>query len=289
MPKRMVDTDLWNNEDIIEYFTAEDKYFWLYLLTNPHNNICGVMKASPVLIARDMGYSKECIQNLLYRFENVHKAIIVDRETHELLILNWGKFNWNKSPDILKTVEKTMNSINSYYLKEILSEKINEVWGKIQKKQQGVNRVSTGCGQDTITITNSISNIFDFWNDKRIISHRELTQDIHNAIEKALKIYKEEEIKTYIDRYAKVIGDNDYFWKYKWSLKDFLTRKEGISSFTDEGSKWVNYCSYLAQPKKTTAKSSEATPQPKYSNFDINEAFAVALNRPMEFDDEELD
>lgn len=253
MPKRMIDTDLWNNEDIIEYFTAEDKYFWLYLLTNPHNNICGVMKASPVLIARDMGYSKECIQNLLYRFENVHKAIIVDKETHELLILNWGKFNWNKSPDILKTVEKTMNSINSYYLKEILSEKINEVWGKIEEKQQGVKRVSTGCGQDTntISITNTISNIFNYWNDKNIIKHRELTEDISKAIEKALKSYKEEEIKTYIDRYAKVIGDKDYFWHYKWSLKDFLTRKDGISSFTDEGSKWVNYISYINQPKKS--------------------------------------
>lgn len=272
MPKRMVDTDLWNNEDIIEYFTAEDKYFWLYLLTNPHNNICGVMKASPVLIARDMGYSKECIQNLLYRFENVHRAIIVDKETHELLILNWGKFNWNKSPDILKTVEKTMNSINSYYLKEILSEKINEVWGNIEKKQQGVNRVSTGCGQDTITITNTISNIFEYWNNKNIIKHRELTEDISKAIEKSLNSYSEEEIKTYIDRYAKVIGDKDYFWHYKWSLKDFLTRKDGISSFTDEGSKWVNY----------NEKKKGATNEVKYGNFDAKEALAAAIKRSYE-------
>ena len=72
MAKRMIDTELWNNEEIIEKFTAEDRYFWLYVLTNPHNSICGVMKASPILIARDMGYSKECVQNLLYRFENVH-------------------------------------------------------------------------------------------------------------------------------------------------------------------------------------------------------------------------
>lgn len=268
MPKRMIDTDLWNNEDIIEYFTAEDKYFWLYLLTNPHNNICGVMKASPVLIARDMGYSKECIQNLLYRFENVHRAIIVDKETHELLILNWGKFNWNKSPDILKTVEKTMNSINSYYLKEILSEKINEVWGKIEEKQHGVNRVSTGCGQDTITITNTISNIFNYWNGKNIINHRELTEDISKSIEKALKLYSEEELKTYIDRYAKVISDKDYFWHYKWSLKDFLTRKEGIPSFTDEGSKWVSYCERCKINEK-----------PKYGTFDTDDAFERALNR----------
>lgn len=269
MPKRMIDTDLWNNEDIIEYFTAEDKYFWLYLLTNPHNNICGVMKASPILIARDMGYSKECIQNLLYRFENVHRAIVVDKQTKELLILNWGKFNWNKSPDILKTVEKTMNAINSYYLKEILSEKINEVWGKIEEKQQGVDRVSTGCGQDTNTITDTITNIFNYWNSKDIIEHKKITEEISKSIEKALKTYTEEEIKCYIDRYAEVLKDDEYFFSYKWTLAQFLSRKEGISSFADDGDKWVSY-----QSNKNRSKAEE-----KESSFDVDEFFVAAMER----------
>ena len=83
--------------------------------------------------------------------------------------------------------------------------------------------------------------IFKYWNDKKIYPHRELTQEMSKAIEKALKKYTDEEIKTYIDRYATVIGDKDYFFNYKWKLSEFLTRKDGISSFTDEGSKWVNY------------------------------------------------
>lgn len=269
MPKRMIDTDLWNNEDIIEYFTAEDKYFWLYLLTNPHNNICGVMKASPILIARDMGYSKECIQNLLYRFENVHRAIVVDKETKELLILNWGKFNWNKSPDILKTVEKTMNSINSYYLKEILSEKINEVWGKIEEKQQGVDRVSTGCGQDTNTITDTITNIFNYWNKNGIIPHKKITEEISKSIEKALKTYTEEEIKCYIERYAEILKDKNYFFSYKWTLAQFLSRKEGVSSFADDGDKWVSY-----QSANKKAKDKE-----KESSFDADEVFETRLRQ----------
>lgn len=151
MAKRLIDTELWNNEDIIEYFTAEDKYFWLYLLTNPHNNICGVMKASPVLIARDMGYSKECVQNLMYRFENVHKVIYVDKETNELLILNWGKFNWNKSQDVLKTVEKNISTIASTNIVDILYQKIEEIW----ENEHSGNTLSTPCQQGTITITNT--------------------------------------------------------------------------------------------------------------------------------------
>ena len=116
-------------------------------------------------------------------------------------------------------------------------------WARIKRKERDVGNELDNVQNALISnISSLISNIFNYWNDKNIIKHRELTEDISKAIEKALKSYKEEEIKTYIDRYAKVISDKDYFWNYKWTLKDFLTRKDGISSFTDEGSKWVNYC-----------------------------------------------
>ena len=99
-------------------------------------------------------------------------------------------------------------------------------------------------------ILSLISNIFNYWNTKNIIVHRELNNDISKAIEKALHTYSEEGIKTCIDRYATVFNDKSYFWNYKWSLKDFLSRKEGISSFTDEGSKWNSYQDFLISPKK---------------------------------------
>ena len=39
MANRMIDPALWNNEDIIENFTAEDKYFWLYVLKSKKKEI----------------------------------------------------------------------------------------------------------------------------------------------------------------------------------------------------------------------------------------------------------
>lgn len=125
MPKRMIDTELWNNEDIIETFTAEDRYFWLYLLTNPHNQICGVLKNSPALIARDMGLHKDTIVNLLYRFENIHKAIYVDKDTNEIFILNWYKFNWTTSPKLLSVIGKEMISIKSETIRKLLFERVD--------------------------------------------------------------------------------------------------------------------------------------------------------------------
>lgn len=150
MAKRLIDTELWNNEEIIENFTAEDKYFWLYLLTSPHNNICGVFKNSPSLIARDMGLHKDTIVNLLYRFEKVHNLIFADKETNEILILNWYKWNWTRSEDLMRTINKQMNEIKSKEILELLKERAFIVIGK-----KTVLRPS----QDhTITNTNSITN-----------------------------------------------------------------------------------------------------------------------------------
>ena len=119
--------------------------------------------------------------------------------------------------------------------------------------------------------TAACASVFDHWNSKNIIKHRELTEDIAKAIEKALKVYPEESIKTYIDRYAKVVQDETYFFGYKWTLKDFLTRKDGIASFTDEGSKWVSYTT------RQTAPSKGHNVQPKESSFKADDFFAKAV------------
>lgn len=130
MPKRMIDTELWNNEEIVENFTAEDRYFWLYLLTNPRNNICGVFKNSPTVMARDMGLHKDTIVNLLYRFENMHKLIYADKDTNEVLILNWYKFNWNKSPKLRVLIDNELSKIISKDISRLLNERIGKIFGE---------------------------------------------------------------------------------------------------------------------------------------------------------------
>lgn len=149
MPKRMIDTELWNNEDIIEHFTAEDKYFWLYLLTNPHNKMCGVLKNSPSLIARDMGLHKDTIVNLVYRFENVHHLIVCDKETNEIFILNWYKFNWTKSPKIISIIEKEKNEVKSGNISDLIEDRISVVFGEKE------DTISIGYRYPSNTITNS--------------------------------------------------------------------------------------------------------------------------------------
>lgn len=87
----------------------------------------------------------------------------------------------------------------------------------------------------------SLDTIFNYYNSLGIKKHRAITAEIKSAIGKALKIYTCEQICEYMRRYSIVLNDTKYFFSYRWGLADFLNRKEGISSFSDDGGKWTNY------------------------------------------------
>ena len=40
--KRVVDTDFWKDDIVAEKYSAEDRYFFLYILTNAHSKQCGI-------------------------------------------------------------------------------------------------------------------------------------------------------------------------------------------------------------------------------------------------------
>lgn len=85
--------------------------------------------------------------------------------------------------------------------------------------------------------------IFEHWKSKNIVNHMRLTTDMKAEINRALKDYPVEEVKTYIDFYAEILevgtsdDDKKYFWSYKWTLGEFLRR--GIKKF--DGQSTSNY------------------------------------------------
>ena len=90
--------------------------------------------------------------------------------------------------------------------------------------------------------------IFDFWNSQHIQTHQKLTDEMQKAIDKALKTYSMDEIKTAIQRYGTIYNSN-YYWHYQWRLDDFLKQKNALPDFLDEGSKWLNYKNRRKDPK----------------------------------------
>ena len=82
-------------------------------------------------------------------------------------------------------------------------------------------------------------NIFNIWNEQKIIVHKNLTPEINTAIKNALSHYSEDDLTETIKNYGLVVNSADYWFDYKWTLKDFL--KRGIEKFTDLETAKSNY------------------------------------------------
>ena len=92
---RQIQTSFWSNTYIQEEMTAEDKYFYLYLMTNEFTTQIGIYSITKKQMAFDLGYSMESVTALLQRFETYHKLIKYDSETRELILLKWAENNLN--------------------------------------------------------------------------------------------------------------------------------------------------------------------------------------------------
>ncbi len=94
----------------------------------------------------------------------------------------------------------------------------------------------------------SAHKVLSVWNEQKIINHKTLTGEISKAINLALNKYGLKEVVLAIQRYSKLYHDPDYFFSYKWTLVNFLSRRRGLPDFLDGGEKWENYMS-RGQPK----------------------------------------
>jgi len=86
--KRPVSTKFWTDGNVDD-FSPEDKYFMLYLLTNPFSKQLGIYEISIKQASFQMGYSEDAFKVLLDRFENKYKMILYSKETKEVAILNF--------------------------------------------------------------------------------------------------------------------------------------------------------------------------------------------------------
>ena len=99
---RSVQMTFWTDTKVLEDFTPEDKYFYLYLLTNPHTNLCGCYEINTKQISMETGYKEDTVKKLIKRLEEKHRVIAYDTNTKEMIIFNWHKFNWTSSEKFRK-------------------------------------------------------------------------------------------------------------------------------------------------------------------------------------------
>jgi len=99
--------------------TPEEKYFYLYLMTNSKTKQCGCYELPKRIMEFETGYNRETIDKLLDRFIGYGK-ILYDENTNEILLINWLKFNPINNVNIEKCVNKEMAVIKSADLLGVL-------------------------------------------------------------------------------------------------------------------------------------------------------------------------
>lgn len=116
-----VDAEFWTDPVVVDNFTPEDKYFYLYLLTSIHGNVAGCFQISTKQMADELGYSKETVEHLIDRFVSVHQMIDYDKENKEILIHKWGRHHWTRSDKYIAAVQKKIAAIKTEKFKNYLT------------------------------------------------------------------------------------------------------------------------------------------------------------------------
>lgn len=122
---RNISTTFWTDSKVADDFTADDKYIYLYLFTNPHSNLCGCYEVSYKQIAYEAGISVDKAKKLIDRLQNEFNVIRYDTRTKEVLILNWHKYNWTKSEKFRKPLLKEIEKVKSPSFREYLFKAYN--------------------------------------------------------------------------------------------------------------------------------------------------------------------
>jgi hypothetical protein len=123
---RKVHTSFWEDSKIIDDMDIQERFLWLYLLTNPATNQIGCYEITYRKIIFETGLDKSTIEKLLLKFENNFKIIEYNIDNKEIFIRNWYKYNWTKSPKLLSCIKQEYLKIKTEkfisYIDKIMDE-----------------------------------------------------------------------------------------------------------------------------------------------------------------------
>lgn len=148
---RLIQTDFWQDAFILD-LTPEEKYFYLYLLTNSKTKQCGIYELPIRIIETETGYNRETIEKLVDRFERYNK-ISYDKNTKEIYIKNWIKHNKMTNIKVRKCIEKELHNTKSIELIRLFLKEVSKYGYTIDYNIENLNLINT----TQINATNSIN------------------------------------------------------------------------------------------------------------------------------------
>lgn len=165
MAKTIIEREFWNDEQIIDEYSPEDKLFMMYLLTCPRGNALGIFKLPIKLIAFEIGYSPEAVRTLVDRFTNKYNRINYDYKSQEIAIYRALKYTVSKGGKPIEDMMRQLLSEVTVTENIIKVHKVMSDWWL--KSNRPVDKMIKSLMEEEIEKRSAISNVNvnDYVND----------------------------------------------------------------------------------------------------------------------------
>ncbi len=244
--KRIVDTSFWTDGKVDD-FSPEDKYFMLYLLTNPFTTQLGIYEISVKQVAFQLGYSVEAVKVLLERFESKYDMIIYSKSTNEIAIKNFLRHSIIKGgKPVEDCIKKEMQKVKNKSL-------IKQVFSFISDKD-GLNET-----------VKKIINEYEIHNDNDNDNENDVSYN--DSCDDSSKPKKTKPNKHRHGEYKNVLLSDEELEKLKAEFPDWEDRIERVSIYVASTGK--TYKNYLATIRNWARKESK---DKKPTNTGMSEA-----------------
>ena len=188
---RHIHIDYWQDGFVLD-LTPEEKYFYIYLMTNSKTSQCGIYELPKRIIETETGYNRETVDKLLNRFVE-YKKIKYCKETGEIFLINWLKHNRISSPKVRKCIYKELKKIKSIDMVNLFLDECYKYGYTLDESEIKINM-----GMDRVSIPiPQVKNNFEH-------GYGEKEKQKEEEKEK----YKEKEVSHSVGRFKKLYEEN---------------------------------------------------------------------------------
>lgn len=189
--KRVVDTRFWNQVDVMERYSSQDKLFALYLMTCPRSTQLGIYSLPKRVIAFDMSLDDDQVGQLLARFQDDYQVIAYSDQTQEVAILDFLTYSLvkggqpverllrNQAEDVRDSqlLVKVFQHLASYYehSHRLIDQLSQEVLATELKRRQELGHEGDG-----VTSLSQGSQLLSGSQESNVASRSLSTRDLHN-------------------------------------------------------------------------------------------------------------
>jgi hypothetical protein len=232
---RQVHISFWQDEFVLN-LTPEEKFFYLYLMTNSKTSQCGIYELSKKVMCFETGYNMETIEKLLGRFIHYGK-ILYDESNKELMLVNWIKYNGSASEKVHKRIADELKEVKTEKFLTLFHDlwidygysidRLSIVYGYNNNKNKNNNQNNNqnqNQNNNAADEENVIDLIIEFWRQPQYSLQRlpANLSSTYSAIKKALPLYGKEKILSAIQNYSTILHSKEYLLNQNWTLARFL-------------------------------------------------------------------